>query len=48
MTRLIPAALKAALAKAEAGSEGFLMNRKIGAGRETKFSFETKKRPSRR
>lgn len=43
----IPAALKEALAKAETGSEGFLINRKIGAGRETSFSFETKKRPSR-
>lgn len=44
----IPASLKEALAKAASLSEGFLMNRKVGAGRETSFSAETKKRPSRR
>jgi hypothetical protein len=42
----IPASLKAALAKAEAGGEGFLLSRKIGAGRQTKFTAETKKRPA--
>ena len=43
----IPAALQPALASAEAGSEGFLMSRKVGAGRQTGFKAETKKRPSR-
>src|SRR2546423_8529618 len=31
----IPAALQQALAQAEAGSEGFLMSRKVAAGRQT-------------
>jgi len=43
----IPAALQQALANADAGSEGFLMNRKVGAGRQTNFVAETKKRRSR-
>ncbi|MFL6277878.1 MAG: hypothetical protein ACJ74G_22040 [Blastocatellia bacterium] len=43
----IPASLQESIAKAEAGSEGFLTNRKVGAGRQATFKAATKKRPSR-
>jgi hypothetical protein len=40
----IPPSLKDALAKADSGSEGFLMNKKIGGARTTTANFETRKR----
>jgi hypothetical protein len=43
----VPDALKQPLALAEAGTEGFMMNRKLGTGRETKFDFSKKKKSAR-
>jgi len=43
----IPESLKQALALADAGTEGFLMNRKLGANRNTTFSFTKKKKATR-
>lgn len=43
----IPESLKQPLALADAGTEGFLMTRKIGVNRNTKFSFAKKQKTTR-